>query len=52
MDEWVKILVPVILTANLVLLGSLYNRLVSLERDTMHTEVIEFRLHTLEKKVQ
>jgi len=51
MNDWLKVLVPILLTAALVAQASLYDRLVKLEQSTMHSELIDHRLNKIEEHI-
>ena len=50
MNEWAKLLVPILLTVSILGLMGLYHRIESLEKDTVRRELLEYRLDRIEKE--
>jgi len=48
MADWLKFLLPFLITALLAGIASIYERVTTLEKGTFHNELIDHRLKTLE----
>ena len=51
MHDWLKIIVPVLLTGALLGIFNLYTRINSMGRDMMHTELIDYRLNVINSRI-
>ena len=51
MDSWVKVVLPVLLTAAVVALAGLWKSVEELEKNVIHREVLEYRLEQIEQSI-
>ena len=48
MDSWLKIILPVLLTAAIVAIAGIWKKVAELEKNVIHREVLEYRLEQIE----